>query len=308
MISGPSATITNAGSAATTVTAMAQGIYQFQLKVTDNNGAISMDTIQVTVNASVDLLPAVNPANTVNGLAYKYYEGSNYTVVPDFSTLIPAKTGTARNFIISTAGVTNGFAFNFTGFIKVPSDGRYTFYTTSDDGSKLYIDNVLVVNNDGLHGAVENSGTIGLKAGKHAITVSYFQQNGGSVLSVNYAGAGITKRAVPASVLYRYSSQQVGYTMSMDAAGFNQIASAQVSVKAYPNPFVNNIQVTINGGVAGDYKLILTDASGRTIWTKSGTKDAGTFQQSVNTSALAGGMYFLKVIQNNTTSVIKLVK
>ena len=58
----------------------------------------------------------------------------------------------------------------------MPADGQYTFYTNSDDGSNLYIDNVLVVNNDGLHGATEQSGTIGLKAGKHAISVGYIQQ------------------------------------------------------------------------------------------------------------------------------------
>ena len=92
-ISGPaSGTITNAASAATTVTALVQGVYQFQLKVTDNKGATGLDNIQVTVNAAGGLLPAVNPANTVNGLDYKYYEsGSGWSVLPIFSTLLPLK-------------------------------------------------------------------------------------------------------------------------------------------------------------------------------------------------------------------------
>ena len=52
-ISGPaSGTITNAASAATTVTALVQGVYQFQLKVTDNKGSTGLDNIQVTVNAA----------------------------------------------------------------------------------------------------------------------------------------------------------------------------------------------------------------------------------------------------------------
>ena len=37
-----------------------------------------------------------------------------------------------------------------------------TFYTTSDDGSSLYIDDVLVVSNDSLHAATEKSGVIGV--------------------------------------------------------------------------------------------------------------------------------------------------
>ena len=55
-ISGPAAgTITNATSAATTVTGLVQGVYQFQLKVTDNNGATALDTVQITVNAAPTL-------------------------------------------------------------------------------------------------------------------------------------------------------------------------------------------------------------------------------------------------------------
>src|SRR5258705_129724 len=59
-VSGPaSGTITSAGSAATTITGLAQGVYQFQLKVTDNSGATDLDTMQVTVNAA-NIAPTVN--------------------------------------------------------------------------------------------------------------------------------------------------------------------------------------------------------------------------------------------------------
>ena len=183
-------------------------------------------------------------------------------VLPVFSTLTPVKTGTTTNFDISLANRSITFSFNFTGFINVPSDGQYTFYTTSDDGSNLYIDNVLVVNNDGLHGAIEKSGTIGLKAGKHAISVGYFQQGGGNVLTVSYSGPGVSKQAVPASALYRISTS--GNRVALDN-NINQTitSSTQVGVKAYPNPFANYIEINITGGVAGEYKLMLVDASGK---------------------------------------------
>ena len=59
-ISGPSSgTITNANSASTTITALAQGVYQFQLKVTDNDGATGLDTVQITVNAA-NIAPTAN--------------------------------------------------------------------------------------------------------------------------------------------------------------------------------------------------------------------------------------------------------
>ena len=75
-ISGPaSGTITNANSASTTVTALVQGVYQFELKVTDNNAATGLDIIQVTVNAAANIPPTANagtdqsitlPTNTVS--------------------------------------------------------------------------------------------------------------------------------------------------------------------------------------------------------------------------------------------------
>lgn len=150
---------------------------------------------------AITLLPAVNPSNTVNGLEYKYYEGV-YNMLPNFGSLTPVKIGTVNNFDISVANKADSFAFEFTGYINVPTDGQYTFYTNSDDGSKLYIDNVLVVNNDSLHSATEKFGTIGLKAGKHAITVDYFEKNGDNTLIVSYSSSTISKQTIPSLTLY----------------------------------------------------------------------------------------------------------
>lgn len=62
------------------------------------------------------------------------------------------------------------------------------------------------MDNDGLHGAQERSGVIGLKAGKHAITVTYFDQTAGEILTVSYQGPGIAKTTVPATALHRSST------------------------------------------------------------------------------------------------------
>jgi hypothetical protein len=264
------------------------------------------------------LLPAVNPDNTVNGIDYKYYEGSSYNVVPDFSTLTPLKTGSASDFDITLANKSEVFAFNFTGYINVPSDGQYTFYTSSDDGSLLYIDGTLVVNNDQIHGIQERSGVIGLKAGKHAISVGFFQQYQGKVLTVSYAGPGIAKQVIPASSLFRTSIGSRMTNISSQLATIPTVAIAVDStaslstinglkVKAYPNPFVNSVKVIINGE-AGNYQLMLTDASGKTLRVENGFKNAGNYNLIINTSSFQHGIYFLRVIQNNRSSVIKLEK
>ncbi|MEO6489288.1 MAG: Ig-like domain-containing protein [Ferruginibacter sp.] len=58
-LSGPAnGTITNTISATTSVTGLGEGVYQYELKVTDDSGAINTDTTQVTVNAALNLLPS----------------------------------------------------------------------------------------------------------------------------------------------------------------------------------------------------------------------------------------------------------
>lgn len=163
-----------------------------------------VDDTTFIANYSITYRYADNPVNVVNGLYYKYYTGS-WTSIPAYNSLTPNKEGVISIFDYAPRTVSDYFGFRFNGYIDVPSDSVYTFYTSSDDGSRLYIGNVLVVDNDGVHPAQERSGSIGLKAGKHAITVEYFERNGGQVFNVSWQGPGIAKQTIPASNLYRFA-------------------------------------------------------------------------------------------------------
>ncbi len=72
------------------------------------------------------------------GVNYAYYHGT-WSNLPNFDSLTPVKTGTLNNFSLSPAERGDYFGFKFTAYVQVPTDGIYTFYTTSDDGSRLYI-------------------------------------------------------------------------------------------------------------------------------------------------------------------------
>ena len=67
----------------------------------------------------------------------------------------------------------------FTGYINVPQDGIYSFYTYSDDGSFIRIDDMTVVENDGPHSRQERSGQAALKKGLHKVEARYFDHSGG---------------------------------------------------------------------------------------------------------------------------------
>lgn len=155
--------------------------------------------------APATLREADNPANAVAGLDYSYYEGS-WANLPDFKTLNPVKSGVVQQPDLQARSRDDNFAFRFTGFITVPADGTYTFFTNSDDGSKLYIGNTEVVNNDGGHAVQERSGTIGLKAGRHAFTLTYMEGGGNQSLQASYSGPGLSKQIIPAASFWRVST------------------------------------------------------------------------------------------------------
>ncbi len=176
-----------------------------EFRFTVDDGSVFADTVQLLVSPfGGHPLPAVYPAAAVNGLDYAYYEGT-WDYLPDFAALTPVQQGTAANFDISQAPSADGFAYVFEGFIEVPADGQYTFYLYSDDGSKLYIDNGIVVSNDGVHGSQERSGKIALRAGKHSIRVRYFEKTGSQRLEVRWAGPGFGRQLIGNGVLYRGS-------------------------------------------------------------------------------------------------------
>ena len=138
---------------------------------------------------------AVFAACPTGVVSYEYYEGL-WSALPDFSTLTPEFTGAQENFSLASAVAADEFAFRFTATLFVPEAGEHTFYTTSDDGSKLYVGGVEIVSNDGVHGLVEVAGTVTLTAGYHDLEVTYFERSGGSSLSVNWEGPSFAKTAI----------------------------------------------------------------------------------------------------------------
>jgi hypothetical protein len=135
------------------------------------------------------------------GLACSCYEGE-WDTLPGFSELKPCKTTISKTFGIDTVPQDRYFSLRLEGFISVPETGIYIFYCMSDDGSRLFIGEDQIVDNDGLHGAREKYGAVALEAGMHPVTLLYFQKAGGRSLEVGYEGPGFGKKEVPAEVLF----------------------------------------------------------------------------------------------------------
>ncbi len=148
----------------------------------------------------VEPLPPVKALASKQGLRCERFAVDWKSIPEDRGSLVPQRT-----HIVGSVGPVTGtgeqVAFIYRGFLRVPTDELYRFVLSSDDGSKLWIDGQLVVDNDGLHGAIEKQGAIGLQKGLHSIEVVWFNQTGGAELGLKWASPGRTFAAIGESEL-----------------------------------------------------------------------------------------------------------
>jgi cytochrome c2 len=122
--------------------------------------------------------------------SYRYFEGA-FDRVPNFDQLKPVASGGGPAFDLSIAKRNENYAFQFEGFFKIDTEGKYTFTLHSDDGSVLAVDGKQVVDNDGVHAPTAKSGSVMLTRGVHKVVVGFFQVGGGAELEVQVGGPGM---------------------------------------------------------------------------------------------------------------------
>ncbi len=135
------------------------------------------------------------------GITFNYYEQSGRINLNSINNN-PAVTGITDIFSLTKKNRIDRFAFDFFGLIKIEKDGIYTFYIESDDGSKLYIADKEIINNDGDHGNIEKNGKAALKKGFHKIKVLYYDSGGGNSLKVSMQPEGGIKKEISSNLLY----------------------------------------------------------------------------------------------------------
>jgi subtilisin family serine protease len=186
------------------------GTDTFTYTINDLLGHTDVGTVTVTVADPAGFRNPENPLFSRPDVDVDYYALSNPQQLPNFGALTPYASdhvanvnypSTDGNF--ATSGRADQVGAVFHGYVSVPAAGFYTFYTNSDDGSRLYIGDTLVVDDDGLHGMQERSGTIALKAGLHAVRVEFFENGGGAGVIASVSAPGLPKQVIAASMLKR---------------------------------------------------------------------------------------------------------
>ncbi len=105
--------------------------------------------------------------------------GTPYTNLVESFTSPDIMFGTNTGFDWHPADL-DSFGADITGCLDVAVDGNYQFKLNSDDGSLLFIDGNLVVNNGGGHAPQVRTGNIWLDAGTYPFEVQFFEDFGGT--------------------------------------------------------------------------------------------------------------------------------
>lgn len=146
------------------------------------------------------LAPALNAEGAAPGLRRELFSGE-WERLPDFSALAPRAVDVVDTIAVPAREERVGA--RLAGLITVEHDDVYEFALTSDDGSRLWIDGALVVDNDGLHGTAEVRGHVALAAGAHALRVEWFNRTGGAELGLKASRIGQPLAALPRERLLR---------------------------------------------------------------------------------------------------------
>ncbi|HEX5241693.1 MAG TPA: PA14 domain-containing protein, partial [Tepidisphaeraceae bacterium] len=192
-------------------------------------GAGSLGNGSVALNGgTLQIDPTVN--GTVGSINSHYVSSSTgfTTSIDYFAAALPNSPSVLQGPIsfnpdsqpapFYSGGPTTNFAARFTGAIDISTAGQYTFATTSDDASRLYIDNRLVVMDDGFKNALTlTSAPITLSAGLHEFRLDYAQAGGNSSLAMNYSGpdTGNNSVLVPISAMQTVDTISQGNNVSV---------------------------------------------------------------------------------------------
>jgi hypothetical protein len=211
------------------------------------------------IQASSALYPGLVASYFISAGSPALLADINWNVVPDAAAVVddvnwPA-TGNSEPFWFS--GPSSNYGARFAGYIEIPQSGTWTFYTMSDEGSTLWVNGVLVVDNDGLHAMQTRSGTIELGEGWQTFEVFYFERTGNHGLIASWSGPGVASQTViPAGAFAHAEHQLVQPTCWLAVRETISLSGGQVRIDGF-----NSAAGMYGGGNVQDTAYVATNST-----------------------------------------------
>lgn len=136
------------------------------------------------------------------GLKYQVVRG-NFLSAAQLDTALVTDTGTTKNLSVYNFKKNNPFfGVIYQGYLRIDEDGNYNLSLRSDDGSQLYLDDELVVDNDGKHAVFQKSSTLPISKGFHNIKIKYFDAGSFGTFKVYLNKVGKPQTELPPDILF----------------------------------------------------------------------------------------------------------
>jgi pimeloyl-ACP methyl ester carboxylesterase len=214
----------------------------------------------------------------------------------------------------------DNFSVRWTGFVQPLYSQTYTFYTSSDDGIRLWINGVQLINNWTDHGTTENSGSITLTAGvKYTIKMEYYERGGSAVAQLLWSSASTPKAIIPQKQLYLPSAgariaADTTIVQALRTAAAVEVNRIQPSITlatgVYPNPVVKGqfANLQINSDKGGLVNLQVMNTTGNIVQLAQLVLAPGLNARKFSTANLAPGIYIIRLTGNAAkATTLKLV-
>jgi hypothetical protein len=225
-------------------------------------------------------------------------------------------TGTVNTVGLTTssgAGLptrSDGFIVRFYGYINIPTAGTYYFGGQADDGIRIKVDNVSVVNSWIESGGDFRSGSINLPAGPVPIEIMYYENGGGQMVNFQWFING-SWQIVPSTVLATdrtfFAPPAPVLCCGGSSAAFTNTPANTAKVIAYTNRTIKDSQVYIEQiGNDNTITVIQTGSKNNHVdYTSVGSKNTVNISQS-SSSPVAVNYTELKITGNsNTASIVQ---
>ncbi len=231
-----------------------------------------------------------------NGLSARYFNvtatGSNFASLPALQTHLSGQTmalaNVATNMNFGSSGTSFPSPYNsgspvfeaiYSGRLTIGTAGTYTFNTGSDDGSVLFVDGAVVVNNNFSQSFTTRTGSLALTTGAHDFAVAFYNGGGGYGLNAQISGAGNT-------TMVDITTANATLTPDLIIGSLAGAGTVQLTDGSLISGF-NGTSTTFSGTVSGACGLVKRGAGTLTL---SGTATyTGTTTAAGGTLKLASG-------------------
>ncbi len=172
----------------------------FNLASSSSDNSVEFSQYLVRALGTIATSGGVLSADSCQGLNFQVWSDNNLT---SLNTFFGGAPGVPPSGAINSGLIDNllnldhlefqpspdNYAMRWTGFLEIKIAGNYLFRTSSDDGSRFFVNGVMVVDNDGLHGnQTVTSSNVNLSVGRHSVELQFFERGGGNNIDTVYSG------------------------------------------------------------------------------------------------------------------------